>query len=116
MLHMLLWLYIHVSSVCLNCFIYFKPMLQVFYLDVAKVDLVLHMLQWRRRPVDNGLPQPPTATARALSWVTMRAPKASRHILGGRRASACGEGDWDPRGFPHVDAQWRGFSSISTTA
>jgi hypothetical protein len=32
-------------------------MLQVFHLDVAKVDLVLHMLQW------NYLPQPPAAVA-----------------------------------------------------
>jgi hypothetical protein len=29
-----------------KCFSYFKHMLQVFYLDVAKVDQVLHMLQW----------------------------------------------------------------------
>jgi hypothetical protein len=36
MLHMLLWLYTHVSSV-------FSWMLQVFQLDVSKVDLREHM-------------------------------------------------------------------------
>jgi hypothetical protein len=68
MLHMLFWLYTHVSSVCFKCFIFFKLMLQMFHLDVThmfqahvqvfhlfrrmlqmfhldvlKVDLVLHM-------------------------------------------------------------------------
>jgi hypothetical protein len=33
MLHMLLWLYPHVPSIC------FKLMLQVVYLDLEKVDL-----------------------------------------------------------------------------
>jgi hypothetical protein len=28
------------------CFSYFRRILQVFYLDVTKVDLVLLMLQW----------------------------------------------------------------------
>ena len=28
------------------CFMSFKCMLHMFHLDVAKVDLVLHMLQW----------------------------------------------------------------------
>jgi hypothetical protein len=32
-----------VSDVCCKCF---RCMLQMFYLDIAKVDLVLHMLQW----------------------------------------------------------------------
>ena len=79
-------------------------MLQVFHLDITKVDLVLHMLQWRWRLVDSGLPQPPTAAAGELSWVNMRAPEANKHIPGARRTSAGGEGGWDPRGFPHVDA------------
>jgi hypothetical protein len=35
-----------VSDVCCKCINYFGRMLQVFHLDVAKVDLVLHMLQW----------------------------------------------------------------------
>jgi hypothetical protein len=35
-----------VSDVCYKCFSCFGHMLQVFHLDVAKVDLVLHMLQW----------------------------------------------------------------------
>jgi hypothetical protein len=29
---------------CFKCFIYFRRMLQTFYLDVSKVNLVLHML------------------------------------------------------------------------
>jgi hypothetical protein len=36
MLHILLWLYTYVCSVC---FKYFRLMLQVFYLNVAEVDL-----------------------------------------------------------------------------
>jgi hypothetical protein len=38
MLHMLLWLYTHVSSTCFKCFICFRRMLQTFHLDVSKVD------------------------------------------------------------------------------
>jgi hypothetical protein len=38
-LHMLLWLYIHVSSACFKYFICLKHMLQVFHLEVSKVDL-----------------------------------------------------------------------------
>jgi hypothetical protein len=36
---MLQWLHTHVSSVCFKCFTCFRLMLQVFHLDVAKVDL-----------------------------------------------------------------------------
>jgi hypothetical protein len=36
---MLQWLYTYVSSVCSKYFICFRRTLQVFYLDVAKVDL-----------------------------------------------------------------------------
>ena len=45
-------------------------MLQVFYLNVVKVDRVLHMLQR----------DPPATTAGEPPWVTVRAPKAGRHI------------------------------------
>jgi hypothetical protein len=34
------------AHVAIICFMRFKCMLHMFYLDVAKVDLVLHMLQW----------------------------------------------------------------------
>ena len=44
----------------------FGCMLQVFHLDVANVDLVLHMLQW----------DPPAATE-TPPWVTMQGPKAN---------------------------------------
>jgi hypothetical protein len=54
----------------------FGRMLQVFHLNVAKVNLVLHMLQWN----------PPTATIRAATGappcVIVRAREASRHIRG----------------------------------
>jgi hypothetical protein len=36
---MLKWLYTYVLSVCHKCFIYSRGLLQVFYLDVTKVDL-----------------------------------------------------------------------------
>jgi hypothetical protein len=39
MFHILLWLYTYVSSICFKCFSRFRRMLQVFHLDVAKVDL-----------------------------------------------------------------------------
>jgi hypothetical protein len=35
-----------VSDVCYKCFSYFRHMLQVFHLYVAKVDLMLLMMQW----------------------------------------------------------------------
>jgi len=35
----------------------FRHMLQIFHLDVSKVDQVLDMLQWRRWLADSGLPQ-----------------------------------------------------------
>jgi hypothetical protein len=39
-------LFHRVSDVCCKCFNYFGRMLQVFHPDVAKIDLMLHMLQW----------------------------------------------------------------------
>jgi hypothetical protein len=41
----------------LNVSFVFRRMLQMFHLNVAKVDRVLHMLQWRLWLADNGLPQ-----------------------------------------------------------
>jgi hypothetical protein len=38
MLHMVLWLYTHVSRVCFNSFV-FRCMLQVFYLDVTLLQV-----------------------------------------------------------------------------
>ena len=35
-----------VSDVCCKCFSCLRRILQVFHLDIVKVDLVLHMLQW----------------------------------------------------------------------
>jgi hypothetical protein len=51
------WCFVSVSDVCCKCFSYFGRTLQVFNMDVAKVDCVLHMLQcaWevegRERPL-----------------------------------------------------------------
>jgi hypothetical protein len=36
----------HFASVCFKCFRCFRGMLQGFQIDVAKVDWMLHMLQW----------------------------------------------------------------------
>jgi len=47
--YVLQWLHTsfpRVSDVCCKYFNYFRRVLQMFPLDVAKVDLVLHMLQW----------------------------------------------------------------------
>ena len=41
-----LWCFASVSDVCCKCFNCFGRMLQMFSLDVAKVDMVLHMLWW----------------------------------------------------------------------
>jgi hypothetical protein len=51
-----IWMFAHVCNgytrvfkfflMFYKCFSYFEHMLQVFYLDIAKVDRVLHMLQW----------------------------------------------------------------------
>jgi hypothetical protein len=50
----LFWMYVaSVSDVRYKCFSRFGHMLKVFHLDVTKVYLVLHMLQW----------DPPTACA-----------------------------------------------------
>jgi hypothetical protein len=43
----LIWLYTCFKRI-FQVFIFFRRILQVFYMYVAKVDLVLHMLQWHR--------------------------------------------------------------------
>jgi hypothetical protein len=102
MLHILLWLYPHVLSVCFKCFIL---MLKLFQLDVAKVDLdveyvampihacfkcfiyfrrilqMFHLYVWKvdwnvarrgRWLADSSLPQPPVTAARVQSCVNPR--------------------------------------------
>jgi hypothetical protein len=39
------WCFANVLDVCCKCFSCFGYMLQVFYLNVTKVDRMLHMLQ-----------------------------------------------------------------------
>jgi hypothetical protein len=46
-------------------------MLQAFQLDVSKVDLEEHMLQWPRWLGDSGLPQSPATAVGASLWVTV---------------------------------------------
>ena len=67
---------------CFKCFICFSRMLQVFQLYVSKVDLGEHMLQWPWWLGDSCLPQSPAIAARALSWVTVRAPEAGKRLPG----------------------------------
>jgi len=43
--HVAMAIYIYVARVYLKCFICFRRMLQVFYLDVAYVAVAIHMLQ-----------------------------------------------------------------------
>jgi hypothetical protein len=42
-LHILQWLYTYVASVCSKCFICFKRMLEVFYLDIAYVAMAIYV-------------------------------------------------------------------------
>jgi hypothetical protein len=56
------WCFVNVLDVCCKCFSYFRRMLQVFHLNVAKVDRMLHMLN------ETHLTQLPTAVARACCW------------------------------------------------
>ena len=69
---------------CFKCFIYFRRMLQMFHLDIVKVDLVLNMLQWDHPP------QPPVGAVGAP--------------LSGRRRSptTCAWEEEEARGTPHV--------------
>jgi hypothetical protein len=42
-LHMLQWLYMYVASAHFRCLSCFKPMLQVFYLDIAHVTVTIQV-------------------------------------------------------------------------
>jgi hypothetical protein len=75
--YVLQWLHMcfsRVSDVYCKCFNCFGHMLQMFPLDVAKVDLVLHMLQTK---VDPSAAKPACMRvgvegARAIAWETVR--------------------------------------------
>jgi hypothetical protein len=79
------WCFASVLDVCCKCFSYFQMHVAMFHLDVAKVNLILYMLQW----------DPPATVAAGiagtLSWVTVRVPEAGRRIR--RMASIGGAGD-----------------------
>jgi hypothetical protein len=81
MLHMLLWLYTHISSICFKCFICFRRILQVFHVDVSKVDLGEHMF-YRNHP--------------AADAVARGARGSPCGYLRPADASASGASDWDP--------------------
>ena len=55
------WCFASVLDICCRCFSYFRRMLQMFHLNIAKVDRMLHMLNGTH------LAQSPTAAARASS-------------------------------------------------
>jgi hypothetical protein len=44
-LQWLLDVFASVSDICCMCFICFEHILQVFHLNITKIDLLLHMLQ-----------------------------------------------------------------------
>ena len=46
----------YVASVQFKCFSFFRDMLQIFHTDVAKVDQMLHILQWLCMYVANMCP------------------------------------------------------------
>jgi hypothetical protein len=88
------------SDVCCKCFNSFRCMLQVFHLDVAKVDLMLNMLQW------DHLSQPPVATTgapqsgRIRSHLHARGKRRRREgspRTVGRVGGACGPSGAGPR-------------------
>ena len=81
-----------VSDVWCNCFGCFEHMLQVFYLNVVKVDIVLNMQQW------DHLSQPPIAAARAPLSRRKRSPRACAWEAKEMRAiPVCGRVAWPPR-------------------
>jgi len=85
----------YVSSVS---FVFIR-MFQVFHLDVLKVDLGEHMLQWSRWLVDNGRPQP---SATYYYWGT---------AVGHRDASVARihrRGTWIPACAHETEEAWEG--------
>jgi hypothetical protein len=94
---MLLWIYMYVSSICCKCFICFRRMLQVFHLDVSKVDLGEHMFH---------LPQPPYSC-----WGTAVGHRASARgrQTPPRLTSASGAGGSDPCGPRDERGAWDGL-------
>jgi hypothetical protein len=111
-LHMLLWLYTHVSSrACFKCFICFSYMLHMIYLYVSKVDqgvahVAIHAGVWQTLACRSRLVLLPGAAVvhvRArdvladlvlLSWFPMRTGAGAGCDAGGRR---CRRGAQDGR-------------------
>ena len=70
-----------VSVICCKGFSYFEYMLQVFYLNIAKVDVVLHMLQC----------DPPATAACCSCWgATEQVQTSGRGKWKGSKRSLCG--------------------------
>ena len=104
-----------VSYACFECFICLFFMLQVLYLDVSKVDQVLHMgFMWE---VGGGASGPPRATrAPVWAWVMqawssdVRAARAASPRVGARN-----EGETDcSRGRPNGRLRASGAQLINT--
>jgi hypothetical protein len=73
----LFWCFVSVSDVCCKCFNCLRRMMQMFLLDVAKVDLVLHMLQWDL-----------SAAAACYSFLARQHGHGCGGVRAGNRASA----------------------------
>jgi hypothetical protein len=73
-----------VSDICCKCFSYFGRMLQVFHLDVTKLDLVLHMLHWYPAAAAAGA----QTVSRACAWEASGARAVS--YAGGRHGPCMG--------------------------
>jgi hypothetical protein len=60
-----------VLDVCFKCFICLQKYVANVYLDISKVDRVLHMLQWRHWLAGSGLPQ---GFGSYLAWHALSSP------------------------------------------
>ena len=91
MLHILLCLYTHVLIASFKCFIYFRRILQIFHLNVSKVDR--GVARRGRCPADSDLPQLSVAAAAgAQQWVHSTWVSLCRHRVGTGPATDAGVG------------------------
>jgi hypothetical protein len=69
-------------QVCFKCFISFQPYVASVSIECFKSRSGEAHVVMVPIAGDSGLSQPPVAAAGALSWVTVRAPKAGRRLHG----------------------------------
>jgi hypothetical protein len=80
---MLLYLYTYVSIACFKFFIYFRHMLQMFHLDVLKVDRgVARCGRWL---VDSSVPQPPVVAVAMGFPMRAQGGRGGAGLANGRR-------------------------------